>query len=93
MKRPEKEAVVAQLTEEFRNADAVYLTEYRGLTVPQISDLREKLGRDTSYTVAKNTLARIAAKEAGIEGLDEILRPDRHHLREGRLHRGCEGHP
>ena len=62
MKRPEKEAVVAQLTEEFRNADAVYLTEYRGLTVPQISDLR-----------AKNTLARIAAKEAGIEGLDEIL--------------------
>ena len=54
-------------------ADAVYLTEYRGLTVPQISDLREKLGRDTSYTVAKNTLARIAAKEAGIEGLDEIL--------------------
>lgn len=63
MKRPEKEAVVAQLTEQFRNADAVYLTEYRGLTVPQISDLREKLGRDTSYTVAKNTLARIAAKE------------------------------
>jgi large subunit ribosomal protein L10 len=92
MKRPEKEAVVAQLTEEFRNADAVYLTEYRGLTVPQISDLREKLGRDTSYTVAKNTLARIAAKEAGIEGLDEIL-SGRHHLREGRLHRGCEGHP
>lgn len=73
MKRPEKEVVVAQLTEQFRNADAVYLTEYRGLTVPQISDLREKLGRDTSYTVAKNTLTRIAAKEAGIEGLDEIL--------------------
>lgn len=73
MKRPEKEAVVAQLTEQFRNADAIYLTEYRGLTVPQISNLREKLGRDTSYSVAKNTLARIAAKEAGIEGLDELL--------------------
>lgn len=73
MKRPEKEVVVAQLTEQFRNADAIYLTEYRGLTVPQISDLREKLGRDTSYSVAKNTLARIAAKEAGIEGLDELL--------------------
>lgn len=73
MKRPEKEAVVAELTEQFRNASAVYLTEYRGLTVPQISDLREKLGRDTSYTVAKNTLFRIAAKEAGIEGLDEML--------------------
>ena len=74
MKRPEKEAVVAELTEQFRNASAVYLTEYRGLTVPQISDLREKLGRDTSYTVAKNTLFRIAAKEAGIEGLDEMLK-------------------
>ena len=73
MKRPEKEAVVAELTGLFRNADAVYLTEYRGLTVPQISTLREKLGRDTSYSVAKNTLARIAAKEAGIEGLDELL--------------------
>ena len=71
MKRPEKEAVVAQLTDKFREADAIYLTEYRGLTVPQISDLR--VGRDTSYTVAKNTLIRIAAKEAGIEGLDEIL--------------------
>ena len=66
MKRPEKEAVIAELTDKFRNADAIYLTEYRGLTVPQISDLREKLGRDTSYAVAKNTLARIAAKEAGI---------------------------
>lgn len=73
MKRPEKEAVVAELTKLFRNADAIYLTEYRGLTVPQISTLREKLGRDTSYSVAKNTLARIAAKEAGIEGLDELL--------------------
>ncbi|WEV69046.1 50S ribosomal protein L10 [Bifidobacterium sp. ESL0775] len=73
MKRPEKEAVIAELTEQFRAADAVYLTEYRGLTVPQISDLREKLGRDTSYSVAKNTLARIAAKEAGYEGFDEAL--------------------
>ena len=44
MKRPEKEVVVAALTEQFRNADAVYLTEYRGLTVPQVSELREKLG-------------------------------------------------
>lgn len=73
MKRPEKAEVIAQLTDQFRNADAVYLTEYRGLSVPQISDLREKLGTDTTYTVAKNTLARIAAKEAGVEGLDEYL--------------------
>ena len=74
MKRPEKEAVVAQLTDKFREADAIYLTEYRGLTVPQISDLREKLGRDTSYTVAKNTLARLAAKEVGLDFLAEDLK-------------------
>jgi large subunit ribosomal protein L10 len=73
MKRPEKEKVVAEFTEQFRAADAIILTEYRGLTVPQISDLRDKLGRDTSYAVTKNTLARIAAKEAGIEGLDDLI--------------------
>ncbi|BDR55197.1 50S ribosomal protein L10 [Bombiscardovia apis] len=73
MKRPEKEKVVADFTEEFRSADAIILTEYRGLTVPQISDLRDKLGRDTSYAVSKNTLARIAAKEAGIDGLDDLI--------------------
>ena len=73
MKRPEKEEVVARLTDKFRDADAVILTEYRGLSVPQVADLRSKLGRDTSYSVAKNTLARIAAGEAGIEGLDEML--------------------
>lgn len=74
MKRPDKAAAIAELTDRFRDSDAIYLTEYRGLTVPQVSDLRDKLGRDTSYSVAKNTLARIAAKEAGIEGLDELLK-------------------
>lgn len=74
MKRPDKAAAIAELTDRFRGSDAVYLTEYRGLTVPQVSDLRDKLGRDTSYSVAKNTLARIAAKEARIEGLDELLK-------------------
>jgi large subunit ribosomal protein L10 len=73
MKRPEKEKVIAELTDQFRNASAVILTEYRGLSVPQISDLRVKLGSDTSYVVAKNTLARIAAKEAGVEGLDDQM--------------------
>ena len=63
MKRPEKEAVVAQLTDKFRNADAIYLTEYRGLTVPQISELREKLGRDTSYTVAKSPVRAVCRRE------------------------------
>ena len=73
MRRPEKAEAIAQLTDKFREADAVLLTEYRGLSVPQISDLREKLGTDTTYNVAKNTLARIAAKEAGIEGLDDLF--------------------
>lgn len=73
MRRPEKAEAIAQLTDKFREADAVLLTEYRGLSVPQISDLREKLGADTTYNVAKNTLARIAAKEAGIEGLDGLF--------------------
>ncbi|RBP99363.1 50S ribosomal protein L10 [Bifidobacterium xylocopae] len=73
MRRPEKEQVVAEFTDKFRAADAIILTEYRGLTVPQFSELRDKLGRDTSYAVSKNTLARIAAKEAGIEGLDDLI--------------------
>ena len=74
MRRPEKGEVISKLTDKFRDADAIYLTEYRGLSVPQISDLREKLGNDTTYNVAKNTLARIAAKEAGIEGFDDMLK-------------------
>ena len=73
MKRLGKEVVVAELTVLFRNAGAVHLTEFRGLAAVQISDLGEKLGRDTSYTVAKNARFRIASKEAGIEGLEEML--------------------
>jgi large subunit ribosomal protein L10 len=49
------------------------LTEYRGLTVKQLQDLRRSLGENASYAVVKNTLAKIAAKEAGIEGFDELL--------------------
>ena len=59
MKRPEKEAVVAQLTDKFREADAIYLTEYRGLTVPQISELREKLG-PTAVTFVKGDFIEAA---------------------------------
>ena len=60
MKRPEKEAVVAQLTEEFRNADAVYLTEYRGLTVPQISEAAKVIrdfAKDNKALVIKGAAA------------------------------------
>lgn len=73
MDKSEKEAAIKSLTEKFKDSDAVILTEYRGLTVAQVTELRHKLGQDASYTVAKNTLARIAAKEAGIEGLDDVI--------------------
>jgi len=71
--RPDKAAAVAELTEAFRGASAAVLTEYRGLTVKQISALRTVLGADTSYAVVKNTLTKIAATEAGIDGLAELL--------------------
>lgn len=73
MARPDKAAAVAQLKSEFSNSEAVMLTEYRGLTVANLKDLRRSLGEDASYAVAKNTLALIAAEQAGVEGLDEQL--------------------
>ena len=73
MARPDKAAAVAQLKEEFSSSAAVVLTEYRGLTVKNLKDLRRSLGEDASYAVAKNTLALIAAREAGVEGLDAQL--------------------
>lgn len=74
MDKSQKTAAIKVLTEKFKDADAVVLTEYRGLTVAQVTELRQKLGQDASYTVAKNTLARIAAREAGIEGLDDSIK-------------------
>ncbi|GAB2473476.1 50S ribosomal protein L10 [Luteococcus sediminum] len=73
MARPDKAAAVDELKQSFTNADAAVLTEYRGLTVSNLKDLRRSLGEDATYAVAKNTLTTIAAKEAGIEGLDEQL--------------------
>ena len=73
MARPEKAAKVAALTEEFSTSAAAVLTEYRGLTVKDLRNLRRSLGEDASYAVAKNTLAAIAAKEAGIEGIEDSL--------------------
>ena len=73
MARPDKVAAVAELKDMFTSSQAVVLTEYRGLTVAQLKDLRRSLGDQATYAVAKNTLAAIAAKEAGIEGLDETL--------------------
>jgi len=71
--RLDKPAAVAELTEHFRSSSATLLTEYRGLTVAQITNLRRSLGRETTYAVAKNTLAKRAAAEAGIAGLDKLF--------------------
>jgi large subunit ribosomal protein L10 len=69
----EKVAAVAEITAEFRDASAMVVTEYRGLTMKQITQLRRTLGNDVTYTVAKNTLVKLAAADAGIEGLDDLL--------------------
>ncbi len=72
--RPEKVAVVDRVTEQFTEAAATLLTDYRGLTVEELADLRARLREvDASYFVVKNTLTRIAAKNAGMDGLDEML--------------------
>ena len=73
MARSDKEAAVAELTENFRNASATVLTEYRGLTVASMKELRRSLGTDTKYSVVKNTLTKIAAKAAGIDLSDDLL--------------------
>ncbi|MDR7328482.1 50S ribosomal protein L10 [Corynebacterium guangdongense] len=66
-------ASVADLKERFGAADSIVLTEYRGLTVQQLAELRGNLGFDVDLHVAKNTLIKIAATEQGIDGLDEHL--------------------
>ena len=71
--RADKATAVAELTDRFRDSSATLLTEYRGLTVAQLKELRRSLGRDTTYAVAKNTLAKRAASEAGIAGLDDLF--------------------
>jgi large subunit ribosomal protein L10 len=73
MASPDKVAAVAELKERFSNSAGAVLTEYRGLTVKALKDLRRALGDDATYAVSKNTLTTIAAREAGIEGLDEHL--------------------
>jgi large subunit ribosomal protein L10 len=71
--RLDKPRAVAELSEQFRGSSATLLTEYRGLTVAQITELRRSLGAGTTYEVAKNTLAKRAAVEAGITGLDALF--------------------
>ena len=73
MARPDKAADVAELVESFQESAGAVLTEYRGLTVKQLQELRRALGDNASYAVVKNTLTQIAATEAGIDGFDELL--------------------
>jgi large subunit ribosomal protein L10 len=73
MASPDKVAAVAELKERFSNSSGAVLTEYRGLTVKALKELRRSLGDDATYAVSKNTLTTIAAREAGIEGLEEHL--------------------
>lgn len=70
----QKEASVAELTKNFESSTAVLLTEYRGLTVKQLKELRTSIRQDAEYAVVKNTLTKIAAKNAGVEGLDDDLK-------------------
>jgi large subunit ribosomal protein L10 len=73
MARPDKAAAVAELKDKFSSSSAVVLTEYRGLTVKALKDLRRSLGENATYAVSKNTLTTIAAREAGVDGIDDLL--------------------
>jgi len=73
MARPDKTAAVAELTEDFRTSTATVLTEYRGLTVTSMKKLRRALGAETKYSVVKNTLTKIAAKDAGVDLSADLL--------------------
>lgn len=73
MARQDKVTAVAELTEDFRSSTATVLTEYRGLSVTSMKQLRRDLGATTKYSVVKNTLTKIAAKEAGFDVPAELL--------------------
>ncbi len=73
MARPDKAAAVAEIVEQFNDSAGAVLTEYRGLTVKQLQALRRSLGENANYAVVKNTLTKIAAKEAGVDGVDDLL--------------------
>ncbi|WP_372735406.1 50S ribosomal protein L10 [Nocardioides sp.] len=73
MARADKQAAVAEIVESFNEAAGAVLTDYRGLTVKELQDLRRSLGENANYAVVKNTLAKLAANEAGISGFDDLL--------------------
>ncbi len=73
MARTDKSAALANLEAGFRESNAALLTEYRGLTVAQLKQLRRSLAGEAEYAVVKNTLTKIAAERAGVEGLNDLL--------------------
>ncbi|OBJ50445.1 50S ribosomal protein L10 [Mycobacterium sp. 1423905.2] len=73
MARADKATAVADIAEQFKASTATVITEYRGLTVANLAELRRSLGDSATYAVAKNTLIKRAASEAGVEGLDELF--------------------
>jgi len=74
MARAEKVTAVAELTERFQSSSGAVLTEYRGLSVAQLGELRRSLGENASFAVVKNTLTKIAASDAGVSSeLTELL--------------------
>ena len=73
MARPDKAAAVAELSEQFSQSAGAVLTEYRGLSVAQLQELRRVLEGNATYAVVKNTLTKIAARDAGVEGLEDLL--------------------
>ncbi|HLU75033.1 MAG TPA: 50S ribosomal protein L10 [Nonomuraea sp.] len=73
MARADKATAVAELKSEFEGSAAAVLTEYRGLTVAQLKELRTSLGENAKFAVAKNTLTKIAASQAGVSDLDDLL--------------------
>ena len=73
MAKADKATAVADIAEQFKASTATVVTEYRGLTVANLAELRRSLAGNATYTVAKNTLVKRAASEAGIEGLDDLF--------------------
>lgn len=73
MARPDKVTAVEEIADRFRGSSASVVTEYRGLTMSQLTTLRRSLGDGAVYRVAKNTLVKRAAEDAGVEGLEQLL--------------------
>ena len=73
MAQADKATAVADIAEQFKSSTATVITDYRGLTVANLAELRRSLAGSATYSVAKNTLIKRAASEAGVQGLDELF--------------------